>query len=558
MVAYSGHWNQCSRWIGAVEYPASQRELEKRGRCGNAHLCEARRSGPFIPMAQHDAFDPPPPYSVAVQTQPPLKSYEEVVYGMGGGAYPPSQPHYVPQPLPPVVLALVTQRSLPPPGSKKKLCCRGDARCYGGSGVTTVLLLLLAIAIWLGVHYSTRVLVTVGPDEANVFGDADVFGDSDGDLAKQPSLAMQDTCPNDTVLCDLKRDCEMGSDETVCVRFGLGALLQVRTSLDGRFLSVCSQGWDQGYADQTCAQMGFRKSYKTGSIEGKPFTALTVTSRGTDPIHGMVNISTSCPGQQTVSLECVDCGKQQSTSRIVGGTVAQGGRWPWQVSLHYLGSHVCGGSLVAPDFVVTAAHCFPRSTPSGSAAPNWNVYVGNFTQDDLPAPFYVETIILNENYNSETNDQDIALLKLTQPVGYSSTIQPVCLPAFNQRFSIRAKCWTTGYGTTEERADQGSRRLMEVPVDLIDTGFCNSSKVYGGNLSKHMLCAGHLDGGRDSCQGDSGGPLVCEGDDKRWYLAGVTSWGSGCGQKLRPGVYSKVRSLLPWMYSRMQQHRPKP
>ncbi|XP_036392515.1 transmembrane protease serine 13a [Megalops cyprinoides] len=340
------------------------------------------------------------------------------------------------------------------------------------------------------------------------------------------------------------------------MRFGLGGALQIRTSQDGRFLPVCSQGWDQTYADQTCAQLGFRRSYKTGSVHGQPFTALTVTSKSSDPIQGQVNVSTSCPGQQTVSLECVDCGKQQSTSRIIGGTVAKAGQWPWQVSLHYHDFHTCGGSLVSPDFVVTAAHCFPSSTPSALVASNWKVYGGDFSQANLPAPYFVERIILNENYNSQTNDQDIALLKLKQPVNFSTTVQPVCLPAFDQTFQPGMECWITGYGTTAERADQGSDKLMEVAVDIIDSRVCNSSEVYSGRMSRSMVCAGNLEGGVDSCRGDSGGPLVCEGGNNRWYLVGVTSWGAGCGRRMRPGVYSNVGSLLPWVYSIMQQERP--
>ncbi|KAJ8256526.1 hypothetical protein COCON_G00186780 [Conger conger] len=539
----SSYRNRSSRRITAMLFPSAIKPTSH----SPAHLLP-------VPMAQHDKSDLPPPYSEAVQIQPP--SYGGLVYGMEG-PYPLSQPHYIPQPGPPI-RPYPTHHIQPPPRKQKRLCC-GSTRCYGGSGVTAALLVLLGVAIWLGVHYSSRILLGYGSGGLVDFdgGAADEDGDGNGGGGNRPGPAMQDSCPNDTVLCDMTRDCEMGSDETVCVRFGREAGLMVKTAQDGRFLPVCSEGWSQEYADNTCAQMGFRKSYKTGSIDSQPLTALTVTARGSRPIHGLVNVSSSCPGEKTVSLACVDCGNQQSTARIIGGMAAQGGDWPWQASLHYLGAHVCGGSLVAPDFVVTAAHCFPRSSPSGSDASIWKVYLGNFTQDNLPTPYYVESIILNENYDSKTNDQDIALLKLTEPVAFSSTIQPVCLPAFNQRFSIRDKCWTTGYGRTEERVEEGSRTLMEVKVDLIDTGVCNSSRVYDGNLSKNMLCAGNLEeGGRDSCQGDSGGPLVCEAEDRRWYLVGVTSWGSGCGQSMRPGVYSNVRSLLPWVYSRMQQNRP--
>ncbi|KAJ8280211.1 hypothetical protein GJAV_G00051880 [Gymnothorax javanicus] len=502
-------------------------------------------------MEEHDAKDLPPSYSAAMQHQPPLKSYNEVVYGTGGGPYILSQPRYVPQPYPPVVTAHVTHHNIPPPRRKKQQFCGRNARCYGGSGGTILLLILLAVAIWLGVHFSSRVLVAVANGYDDIHDEDD--DDDGGSPGQRPGLAMADTCPNTTVLCDLKRDCEMGSDETVCVRFGTEGRLMVRTAQDGRFLPVCFQGWDEDYADHTCSQLGFRRSYRTGSVQGQPLTALTVTGSRFHAIHGMFNVSDSCPEQKTVSLECVDCGRQQTTSRIVGGAIAQAGHWPWQVSLHFRDFHVCGGSLVSPDFVLTAAHCFQSEY---SDPVYWKVYVGDFTQDNLPPPYFVRTIIRNEQFNSKTNDQDIALLRLSQPVTFSSTIMPVCLPAFNQIISDSAQCWTTGYGTTEEMAEQGSRSLMEVRVNLIDNRVCNSSQVYNGILSKNMLCAGHLEGGMDSCQGDSGGPLVCEHEDQRWYLVGVTSWGSGCGQRMRPGVYSKVRSLLGWIHSRMQQHKP--
>ncbi|CAL8361869.1 unnamed protein product [Merluccius merluccius] len=485
---------------------------------------------------------PPPYYTVVVHTQPPLQPYEKVVHGGGLGASPPNQIHYIPQYPPPVVAPSVTH----PAPRRKKTCCGSANKYLGGSGGTLLLLILLALAIWLGVKYGTRLAA------AAVYNESE-FGDDEKD---QFSVLTHDTCPNFTVQCDAVKDCEFGSDETHCVRFGQGGSLQVRTSQDGRFLPVCHQGWNKNYADQTCAQLGFRKSYVTKAVSSQSSAGLTLTGRSSSTIQGLVNVSASCPDQTAVSLQCIECGQQKSTSRIIGGTAAKKGQTPWQVSLHFRGSHTCGGVLITRDFVVTAAHCFPGSQASSLVLNNWHVYAGVLSQDDLPPPYEVDKILLNENYNNKTNDQDIALLKLTAPVDFSDSVAPACLPGFDQRFLHGTECWTSGFGTTEEGAADASRDLMEVSVDIIDRRVCNSSKVYSGRVSKNMICAGDLNGGRDSCQGDSGGPLVCQDKDDRWFLVGITSWGGGCGRSQQPGVYTKVTSMLPWIQSKMQLERP--
>ncbi|XP_041665941.1 transmembrane protease serine 13a [Cheilinus undulatus] len=494
-------------------------------------------------MAKNDPNDSPPPYyPTSIHTLPPLKSYEEVVYGVGPGSTPLNHPRYVPRYPAHVVTPQVTVGSTPP-SRKRRRCCNNNAQCYGGSGGTFLVLGLLALAIWLGIHYGTRLATVV------------IFSDDDGNFnnpsVNQPTQEF-DTCPNTTEICDGIRDCTLGTDETNCVRFAEDGRLEVKTSQDGRFLPVCYSSWNQNQANQTCAQLGFRNFYSTKEATSLESRGLTVTSKPSAPIQGRVEISPSCPDNKVVSLQCTDCGVQQSTARIIGGSVARSGQWPWQLSLHDRGSHICGAVLISKDFVLTAAHCFLRNNLSPR---DFEVYGGAVSLDSLPAPYKVEKIILNHNYNSTTNDNDIALLKLTSPVVFDDKVQPACLPASNLDLAHRTECWTSGFGTTDENTGGVSRDLMEVNVYIIATPVCNNRRVYRGAVTNNMICAGDLNGGRDSCQGDSGGPLMCQ-IGERWHLVGITSWGQGCGRVNRPGVYTRVTSMLPWIYSTMQQEKP--
>ncbi|XP_016393732.1 transmembrane protease serine 13a [Sinocyclocheilus rhinocerous] len=497
-------------------------------------------------MADNDTDPPPPYYSVAVDPQTPPVAYEEVIRQDKYGVTQKPVPHYVPKDPAQVAAIIVTQRVVAPP--KRQESCGRSGKGWSGWVGALLVLALIGLAIWLGVRYGSK--------SYSVYHESDCKGK---DCKEQEHHEMHDgmketdTCSNSSIQCDGIQNCQQAADETNCVRFGEGGVLQVRTAQDGRFLPVCNQGLDQSYADQICEQLGFRRSYASNPVDSETSVALTVGPRSAKLIQGLVNVSLGCQDENAVSLECTDCGKQQSASRIIGGSTSQIGQWPWQVSLHYSGSHVCGGSLVSPDFVVSAAHCFQGSMKNSL---NWRVYAGTISQNALQIPYFLKKIIVNENYNTNNNDYDVALLKLSSPVTFSSTVQPVCFPTFDQTFSDGSDCWTSGFGTTQQGADSASTSLMEVKVNIINTLLCNSSQVYRGAITKNMICAGDMNGGRDSCQGDSGGPLVCKGGNNRWYLAGITSWGAGCGQRQRPGVYSRVTSLLPWIYSKMQQEKP--
>lgn len=494
-------------------------------------------------MAKHEQNDLPPPYySVSMHPQPPLKAHEDLMYGVGPGLIPPSQPRYIPQ-YPPVVVAPQVTHAIPV--KRRRGCCTNNTQCFGATGGIILVLGLLAVAIWVGVRFGTR----LGPIYFHTEEDhSDVVEYEDS-----PPIAERDTCPNTTIQCDGIKDCVLGTDESICVRLGTDNRLEVRTAEDGRFLPMCYSNWDQRYSNQTCAQLGFQSSYETKELSNHFSKGVTMTKH--DPngyVQGSASVSSSCPDQKTVSLKCIECGRQKRTSRIIGGQPSELGEWPWQVSLFFKGSHVCGGVLISEKFLLTAAHCIDSDDESSLVVSNWKVYVGVESLNNLPAPHKVKRIILNENYDSFTNDQDIALFRLEEPMEFSENNRPACLPTHNQEWSDGTECFTSGFGTTDPGSKEVSPVLMDVSVNIIDTNVCNSRKSYRGSVTKNMLCAGHLDGGRDSCQGDSGGPLVCQ-KDGIWTLAGITSWGDGCGEKNKPGVYTRVTSFLPWIYSKMMQ-----
>ncbi|KAM4531410.1 trypsin-like [Odontesthes bonariensis] len=240
----------------------------------------------------------------------------------------------------------------------------------------------------------------------------------------------------------------------------------------------------------------------------------------------------------------------KADTRIVGGEDAPAGSWPWQASLHS-GSHFCGGSLINNRWILTAAHCFPSTSTSGL-----RIYLGRDTQQSLnpnEVSRSVSEIIKHPNYNEETNDNDIALLRLSATVTFTNYIRPVCLAAEGSVFSDGQNSWVTGWGNTRDGVSLPSpQRLQEVNVPVVSNTRCNAAY---GTITGNMICAGLTKGGKDSCQGDSGGPLVSL-NDTRWIQSGVVSFGKGCAQAGFPGVYARVSEYQSWINSQISSNQP--
>ena len=235
--------------------------------------------------------------------------------------------------------------------------------------------------------------------------------------------------------------------------------------------------------------------------------------------------------------------------RIMGGEPAPANAYPFMASISLRNSnprngHFCGGSFIAADWVLTAAHCV-----KADQAANIQVYGGSSQLSGGGRVYGVGRIIVHESYDPITQENDVALLQLSQRASIA-TVNPLPATEADRLAGAGTAATAIGWGLTSQ-GGAVQDTLRRVGVEIVSNQACNAPNSYAGGITAGMLCAGYRAGGRDSCQGDSGGPLIVSNGNGTFYQAGVVSWGEGCGQPNKYGVYTRVSAYRSWIADRV-------
>ncbi|KAA0706669.1 Trypsin [Triplophysa tibetana] len=229
--------------------------------------------------------------------------------------------------------------------------------------------------------------------------------------------------------------------------------------------------------------------------------------------------------------------------RIVGGYAPTPYSIKYVVSIQSAtGQHFCGGTLINKYWVLTAAHC-------NIGAANMRIVAGDHSVGSYEGTEQFRRphlLIPHPQYNRDTNNADIMLIKLQSPVYINSYVSLAPLPRLDAMVAVGRVCRVSGWGFTSPTGGI-PLTLRTVMLPIVSTSVCNSTDSFNGNITENMICAGYSSGGKDACKGDSGGPLLCEG-----RIYGVVSWGSGCGDPQYPGVYTAVSRKIKVVASFIQ------
>ncbi|XP_067668333.1 serine-rich adhesin for platelets-like [Haliotis asinina] len=379
------------------------------------------------------------------------------------------------------------------------------------------------------------------------------------------STDAQFTCSDGTSVslyqrCDGNTDCIDMEDEDNCTMVDPtddeDLLFVMR---NGSLFPVCFDQWEAEFSDQACMEAGYGNVIQQRGKASRATTFLIPTEdvvRDHGLFHNKFIFSSACASGRAVSLTCQprECGRKSNnlpTAYILGGSRSVRGEWPWVVSLMSGRKQVCGAAIISSMWVITAGHCVETLINSPQTT---NIVAGHVNLDGPNVEsFRVTEIVLHPEYNF-IYYADIALIRLQRPLVFSVRVKPLCLPSHQRDWPTSLPCFIAGWGVNKKMnilAGVTSPYLHHAKLHLWSQSKCRD--VYHTKVKDTMVCAGEASGAVDACKGDSGSPLMCQMAPDKWVQVGITSWGEGCGQVGKPGVYTRVDRYIDWIKQQTKQ-----
>lgn len=254
------------------------------------------------------------------------------------------------------------------------------------------------------------------------------------------------------------------------------------------------------------------------------------------------------------------CGLSEPTGRIVDGQLISRSQIPWMVGLSFFyrwdETHnirlSCGGSVISPSYILTAAHCIHWRGAIPFAA---RAFYNSTIAYDGPS-VWIEDMVYHPQFEWSDISHDIALVKVERPLQFDRYLKPVCLPT--EKFDLRGSvALVAGWGDTKENG-RPSKTLKYIITTILPFEYCKVGVVYpwqiGEKNNENIICT--ISPGKGSCEGDSGGPLtVFSASNGRSIQVGIVSYGVGCARPQEPAQYTRVHGYINWIRQVLRQRR---